>query len=215
MGSLIVIELEDSRDEALEALDRTQWEMEKLKSEHEYRVLQMKESLREELDKKYERDLKTRDELFELMRAKRGAKHRDTPSSEAGWADAQSRSPEPDGLGESQRSNRLKLSTLTKFTGEDRKKVDSLRRWLDKHAELQRWTDREKLAQFELHLAGRAERVYEVLPSTSKVSFKAVTEPLQKRLNPVEREALVSAQLVRRKQQAVESVDEDLEKLFD
>ena len=72
--------------------------------------------------------------------------------------------------------------------------------------------------QFELHLAGRAERVYEVLPSTSKVSFKAATEALQKHLNPVEREALVSAQLMRRKQQSAESVDEfaqDLEKLFD
>ena len=51
--------------------------------------------------------------------------------------------------------------------------------------------------QFELHLAGRAERVYEVLPSSSKTSFKAATEALQKRLNPVQREALVSAQLMR------------------
>ena len=62
--------------------------------------------------------------------------------------------------------------------------------------------------QFELHLAGRAERVYEVLPSTSKVSFKVATGALQKRLNPVEREALVSAQLMRRKQQTGESVNE-------
>ena len=72
--------------------------------------------------------------------------------------------------------------------------------------------------QFELHLAGRAERVYEVLPSMSKVSFKAATEALQKRLNPVKREALVSAQLMRRKQQLGKSVDEfaqDLENLFD
>ena len=33
-------ELEDVRDEALEALDHTQWEMEKLKREHELQVLQ-------------------------------------------------------------------------------------------------------------------------------------------------------------------------------
>ena len=224
VGSIIVRELEDARDEALEALDRTQWEMEKLKGKHEHQVLLMKESLREELEKKYERDIRTRDELIELLRVKKGTKQRETPSSEVGGAGAQSSgggSPEPEGPGESQRGNRLKLPTLPKFTGEDRDDVDSLRRWLaklDKHAELQRWTDREKLVQFELHLAGRAERVYEVLPSTSKVSFKAATEALQKRLNPVEREALVSAQLMRRKQQPAESVDEfaqDLEKLFD
>ena len=39
MGSVIVRELEDARDEVLEALDRTQWEMEKLKGEHELQVL--------------------------------------------------------------------------------------------------------------------------------------------------------------------------------
>ena len=224
VGSVIVRELEDARHEALEALDRTQWEMEKLKGEHELQVLQVKGSLREELEKKYERDIRTRDELIELMWVNRGAKQTDTPSSEAGGAGAQSSgggSPEPEGPGESQQGNRLKLPTLPKFTGEDRDDVDSLCRWLaklDKHAELQRWTDREKLVQFELHLAGRAERVYEVLPSTSKANFAAATEALQKRLNPVECEALVSAQLMRRKQQSVESVDEfaqDLEKLFD
>ena len=52
MDSVIIVrELEDLRNEALEALDRTEWEIEKLKSEYEYRVLQMKESLREELEK--------------------------------------------------------------------------------------------------------------------------------------------------------------------
>ena len=65
--------------------------------------------------------------------------------------------------------------------------------------------------QFELHLAGRAERVYEVL-------LKQASRQRQKRLNPVQREALVSAQLMWRKQQSNESVDEfalDLENLFD
>ena len=55
---------------------------------------------------------------------------------------------------------RLKLPSLPKFTGDDRDDVDSLRRWLvklEKHAELQNWTEREKLVQFELHLAGRTE----------------------------------------------------------
>ena len=72
--------------------------------------------------------------------------------------------------------------------------------------------------QFELHLDGRAERVYEILPSQVKESYVKVTEALQERLNPVEREALLSAQLMCRKQQQNESVDEfaqDLEKLFE
>ena len=72
----------------MEALDRTQWEMEKLKGEHELQVLQIKESLREELEKKYERDLRTQDEL---MRVKRGVKPKDTPSSETGRAKARRR----------------------------------------------------------------------------------------------------------------------------
>ena len=58
----------------------------------------------------------------------------------------------------------------------------------------------------------------EVLPSHVKESYVKATEALQERLNPVEREALVSAQLMRRKQQPNESVDEfaeDLEKLFE
>ena len=45
-----------------------------------------------------------------------------------------------------------------------------------------------KLVQFELHLAGRAECVYEVLPSHVKESYVKATEAPQERLNPVERE---------------------------
>ena len=199
----------------MEALDRTQWEMERLKREHELHLLQVKESLLEELEKKYKRDLNTRDKLIELMR---GKKRKDVVPEESG-AGAQSSgggSPEPESLGESTwgAGNRLKLPTLPKFTRENRDDVNSLCCWiakLEKHAELQRLTDREKLVQFELHLAGCAERVYEVLPSTSKVSFKVATGALQNCLNPVEYETLVSAQLMRRKQQTGESV----ENLFD
>ena len=100
VGVVLVGELEEARDKALEALDGTQWEMERLKREHELQLLQVKESLREELEKKYERDLKTRDELIELMR---GKKRRDVVPEVRG-AGAQSSgggSPEPESLGES------------------------------------------------------------------------------------------------------------------
>ena len=124
----------------MEALEQ---EMEKLKGEHELQVSQIKESLREELEK-YERDLRTWDESIELMWVKRGVKPKDNPSSEMARAEALSSgggSLEPEGLGESQWGNRLKLPTLPKFTGEDRDDIDSLHRWvakLNKHAELQR-----------------------------------------------------------------------------
>ena len=107
MGSVIVRELEDARDEALEALDRAQWEMEKLKIEHGHQILQVKESLREELEKKYERDLQTRNQLIELMQAKKGVKPRDAPSEVRG-AGAQSLGgglPEPEGTGDSSWGN--------------------------------------------------------------------------------------------------------------
>ena len=115
----------------------------------------------------------------------------------------------------------MKLPALPKFSGDDRDDVDPLKRWLAKlvkHAELQCWTEREKLVQFELHLARVAEQVYEVLPSHVKENYVKTTEALQERLNPVEREALVLAQLMHRKQQLNKSVDEfaqDLEKLFE
>ena len=82
----------------------------------------------------------------------------------------------------------MKLPALPKFSGDDRDDVDSLKRlltWLEKHAELQCWT----------------EQMYEVLPSHVKENYVKATEALQERLNPVEREALVSAQLMHCKQQ--------------
>ena len=47
--------------------------------------------------------------------------------------------------------------------------VDALGGWLaklEKHAELLCWSERTKLLQFELHLTGRAERLYELLSSS-------------------------------------------------
>ena len=64
-------------------------------------------------------------------------------------------------------ANCLKHAALPKFSDDDKDDVDLLKRWLEKYAELQCWTEQEKLVQFELHLAGHAKRVYEVLPSTA------------------------------------------------
>jgi len=69
VGSLIRY-LEDARDDAFEALDCSQWEMDRMKTDFEYQLLKVRESMREELELKYMRDIKTRDELIELLKAK-------------------------------------------------------------------------------------------------------------------------------------------------
>ena len=72
--------------------------------------------------------------------------------------------------------------------------------------------------QLELRLKGQAERLYEVLPTESKTSFSSAVESLKKRLVPARRDALLSAQLMKRKQLPSESVDQyaqEFETLFD
>ena len=76
----------------------------------------------------------------------------------------------------------------------------------------------EKLLQFELHLVGRAEVVHEALPSEVKGSFTIAVEALRKQLQPPKRDALRSAELIKRKQRTDEPVDkhaQSFEMLFD
>ena len=85
-------------------------------------------------------------------------------------------------------------------------------------AGLHKWSDGEKLLQFELMLMGRAKKLYKLLPADDRRSFKSATEALQKCLTPAGREAHMSAQLVRRRQQTNESVDkfsQDFKRLFE
>ena len=115
----------------------------------------------------------------------------------------------------------LKLSPLPAFDGDNHGNVEALGRWLaklEKHTELLRWLKHTKLLQFELHLTGCAKHVYKLLSSSVKSSFEEASQALHEWLYPVESEALVSAQLKRRKQLSSETVDEfvqDVEKLFE
>ena len=96
------------------------------------------------MDKKYQRDVKTRDELIDLLRAKLSTKVTKEPASgdndpECGARSSGGGSVDHEGLDESGCGNRLKLPSLPKYSGDDREDVDSLRRWLaklEKHAEL-------------------------------------------------------------------------------
>ena len=116
---------------------------------------------------------------------------------------------------------RLSLTSVPEFNGEKLDDEEAFNRWikkLEKHAEICRWSVREKLLQFELHLVGRAEAVYKTLPTEVKGSFTTAVEALRKRLQPPKRDALRSAQLIKRKQQSDEHVDkyaQDFEALFD
>ncbi len=106
----------------------------------------------------------------------------------------------------------MKLPALPNFSAETQSGLEgeAYERWLRKlakHAELQRWTGRNKLLQFELHLTGRAERIYEVLSEDVKTDFSKATAALGERLRPAGRKALASAQLLSRKQKTGERVD--------
>jgi len=64
------------------------------------------------------------------------------------------------------------LPPLPMFGAADGDNGDALRHWiryLSHHAELQQWTAHETLMQFELHLTGKAELLYEVLPTAVKL----------------------------------------------
>ena len=63
-------------------------------------------------------------------------------------------------------------------------------------AEIDGWNDREQLLQFELHLTGKAEATYDVLPTEVKATFKSATDTLRDRLQPVKGEALKFARTV-------------------
>ena len=72
---------------------------------------------------------------------------------------------------------------------------------LKRCAEIDGWNDREQLLQFEFHLTGKAEA------TEVKATFKSATDALRDRLQPVKREALKSAELIKRRQMQTESVD--------
>ena len=225
-------ELQDQRDEARDDADRKQWEVEQLKRDLELETMRAKESARGELQVAHALELQTRDDLVRLLKSrvaeleKQLQKSSQEATASQGGVEARgggsSRSPGTgsessasstlgsEGVNSGPPTRKLTLPPLPKFTGE-KADEDAFERWsrrLLRHAELEKWTDHEKLLQLEIHLAGRAEQVYEVLPSESRSTFSKAVEALKQRLHPVKSEALLSAQLMRRKQQYLESVDQ-------
>ena len=199
-----------------------------LRAQSELEVLKAKESVRAEMQKAHSQELRVRDDLIQLLKAK-------VASLEVGVSVVKAVAVDPVKAKVDDRlvdtavekevvatgaTRKVTLPTLPRFGGE-KLEDGAFERWTKKllrHAELEKWTEREKLLQLELHLSGRAEQLYEVLPVEEKASFAKVVEALGRRLQPVKSEALLSAQLMRRKQRPSESVDEyahDFEALFE
>ena len=223
------VQLEEERD----LVDRKQWEMDELKRCRELEVLRAKEGVREEIHAAHAEELRARDKLIHLLKERVAFLEKRSPQRSESPEEDQSTDPtvvsqviassgvsrvpgevkenEEHALGAGPAvARKLTLPTLPRFGGE-KQEEDAFERWTRKllrHAELERWTEREKLLQLELHLVGRAEQLYEVLPDKAKASFSTAVDAPKQRLHPVRSEALLSAQLIKRKQKYSESVDE-------
>ena len=233
----LVGDLQGQLDEANDLADRREWELEQLRAQSELEALKARESLRAEMQRVHSQELKIRDDLIQLLKAKvasletvlQDGKADPAVVASASATPVQPMSEEPpeEQVGESRPGvqsitapRKVTLPAIPRFSGE-RSEDGAFERWtkkLARHAELERWTKWEKLLQLELYLSGRAEQLYEVLPAEKKTSFSKAVEALGHRLQPVKSEALLSAQLIRRKQRPMESVDEyahNFEALFE
>ena len=221
----------DARDE----IDQIQWELENLYKDVEIKVARAKNAVQEEMREAHSREIAVRDDMIALLKEKvallEGRRRpeeeecpnlgggSDPPAVEAART-LEVHETSPVELHMPSTTRKMTLPPLARFSG-DSKDDDAFDRWVRKllqHAELEHWTDREKLLQLELHLSGRAEQIYELLPAEAQATFSAAVESLRQRLHPVKSEALLSAQLMKRKQKQAESVEEyaqDFESLFE
>ena len=230
---LLEAELEKARDE----IDHLEWQLEVAERDLEPSTARAREGTH--IDHK---ELETRDELIALLKekvqllTKWQALAKPAPAepvSGSGFETAAvsvvtvptkscEDTPKEKVTARNGRSTRMSLPTLSPFSGDESKDDGESFDWwirrLERHAELEQWTDREKLVHLELRLKGRAERLFEILPNEVKRNYSSAVEGLRKRLTPVRREALVSAQLMKRKQKVSETVDQyaqDFESLFE
>ena len=223
-AGLILREVLQARDETLEAIDRTHWELDKMKRDMQQFMRGALESMVNELKAECQRGVSggatTNPGEIATHLGGGSDRRKTTETNTPGTVQSSQESDNPEPT-KPCIEKPMKLPPLLSFSGESREDVDALDRWLaklEKHAELMCWSEHTKLLQFELHLAGRAKRTYELLSATARKTYKEATTALRQRLYPVESEALVSAQLMRCKQLNSESVDEfaqELEKLFE
>ena len=203
-----------------EDLDQAHWELEECRRDTELNASRAKESAREEMKDRHLKEMSMKDEIISLLKEKLATERKNAGLSLGGGSSASESvegDKEPPKVAEERTAKKMTLPTLQKFGGDG----DAFDRWLRKfshYAELEQWTERQKLLQLELYLSGRAEQVYEVLPASAKDTFPRAVESLKMRLQPDANKALLSSQLMKRKQRAGESVStyaQELEVLFE
>ena len=116
--------------------------------------------------------------------------------------------------------HRYHSTLLSYFNGEDAIDNGAFNRWVRKLqicAEVDKWSDHEQILQLEFHLTGKAVATHDVLSSEVKNNSKSAANALRDCLQPVNREALKYAELIKRKQTQSKSVDcyaQDFEQLL-
>ncbi len=116
----------------------------------------------------------------------------------------------------------VRLPRLAKYAGEnlddDDDSLDRFLREFERHAQLASWSGDVKRLQFEVHLTGRALKVYESLPAEERRDYETARDSLRKRMQPVRLDSYRRSQFNSRKQQPGEGVSkfaQDLQRLMD
>lgn len=115
----------------------------------------------------------------------------------------------------------LHLPRMTKFAGEkidNDESLDQFIREFERHASLAGWTGDVKRLQFEVHLTGRALRMYESLPAEKRLDYNSARDALREQLQPVKLDSFKRSQFNSRRQQPGETVSDfaqDIQRLMD
>ena len=142
-----------------EDLDQACWDLEGCRHDVELNVARAKDSVREEMKDRHSKELAMKDEIIMLLKEKLSTKKGSSGPS-LGGGSSNSKPVEvdkdpPRAVEERTTSKKMTLPTLQKFNGDG----DAFDHWLRKfshYAELEQWTERQKLLQLELYLSGRA-----------------------------------------------------------
>ena len=84
------------------------------------------------------------------------------------------------------------LPKLQKFTGERENDEEGLKQFVkefERHSRLAGWFDEVQRLQFEVHLGGRALRMYESLKEDQRRTYEEARDALMKVLQPVKLES--------------------------
>ena len=101
------------------------------------------------------------------------------------------------------------LPKLQKFSGEKVNDDDGLRQFVrefERHAQLVGWTGATKKLQYEVHLSGRALRMYESLKNEQRQSYEQARDELTRLLQPVKLDSYRRRQFNSRRQKEGEAV---------